>query len=107
MYHRELPLAPDGEFLHRCAVLRGIVDEVDVMLDKSLVRVEDIVSGWKIVVRIVPVNQLVEMNMLTHECDSGKRIAVRARNSILYRADVVIVKMGYHRIVKVFLVRKL
>ena len=107
VHHHKLPLAPDGEFLHCHSVLRGVVDEVDVMLDKSLVRVEDIVSGRKTVVRICPVNQLVEMNMLAHEGDSGKRVAVRAGNRILYRADVVVMKMGDHRIVKVFLVRKL
>ena len=107
VHHHKLPLAPDGELLHRHSVLRGIVDEVDVMLDETLVRVEDIVPGRKIVVRICPVNQLVEMNILAREGDSGKRVAVRARNRILYRADVVVMKMGDHRIVKVLLVRKL
>ena len=107
MNHRKLFLASDGEFLSGHTLFHRIVDEAYVMLNETLVGIKHILSGRKVIVGIRPVNQLVEMNMLTHESYPGKRVAVRAGERVLHRADVVVVKMGYQRIIQILFARKL
>jgi len=92
--HRELSFASDGELLRCHTLSHRIVDKVHAVFNKPFVRIQDILPGRKVIVGICPVKQLVEMNLLAHEGDSRKRVAMRAGERVLRRADVVVVKVG-------------
>ena len=100
VFHHELLLRAVLELLRHHPEAALMLNESEIMLDEALVGREDLLPGWKIIVRPAPVHKLVEMNETANESNSGQCIPVPARQCIPHAADMVVMKMGDHRIVQ-------
>ena len=98
--HRELLPRAVLELLRHHPEAALMLDESEIMLDEAPVSCEDLLPGREIIVRPAPVHKLVEMDEAAHERDSGQCIPVPARQCIPHAADMVVMKMGDHRIVQ-------